>query len=276
MKVWLNGRILDEARAVIAATDPGVLYGWGVFEVLRTYGGAPFRLDDHLERVRRSAKAFTVPVPRADYAAAIRSLCRANRLPDAYVRLTFTRGGAALIQVKPLPPAPKSGRVRVAPWVHDPEAPLHGHKTLNYLENYLVRNATRQAGDAETIFVDPDGCVLEGTVTNVFLVKRGSLVTPGLEGVLPGVTRKVVFEIAERIGVRVRQKRVKLDDLARADEAFLTNALIEVVPITAVAGIRIPGPGAVTARVAEAYRALTAGDRRPERGPSRWPSRASR
>ncbi len=261
MKVWLNGRILQEARAVIAATDPGVLYGWGVFEVVRTYGGKPFRLADHLERVRGSAKSFGVPIPRADYDAAIRALCRANRLPEAYVRLTFTRGGAALIQAKPLPPAPKSGRVRIAPWVHDPEAPLHGHKTLNYLENYLVRNATRQAGDAETLFVDPEGYVLEGTVTNVLLVKRGSLVTPGLEGILPGVTRKVVFELAKQLGIPVRPKRVKLMELARADEAFLTNALIEVVPVTAVGGRRIPGPGPITAKIAAAYRAST-----PKRG----------
>jgi branched-subunit amino acid aminotransferase/4-amino-4-deoxychorismate lyase len=257
MHVFLNGRIVPESRAFVGATDPAVLYGFGVFEVVHLYPGGPFRLRQHLARLRRSARRFGVKVPVVKFDQVIRSLCARNGLDEAYVRITLTAGGAHLILALPPPPKPPSGRVRMAAWSHDPRAPLHGHKTLNYLENYLVRNETRASGYAETLFRDLEGRLLEGTVTNLFLVKRGVLLTPRLRGILPGVTRMTVLEIAKRLRIPAREADLRERDLLAADEAFLTSTMSEVHPITAVERRPVRGPGPITERIAAAYRALT-------------------
>ncbi len=254
MHVSLNGRLLPESRAFVCATDKAVLYGHGVFEVVHVYGGKPFRLSDHLIRLRRTARRFKVRVPRVEFDRVIRALCAKNRLAEAYVRITVTEGGSLLIIALPPPPKPVSGRVRIAGWVHDPRAPLHGHKTLNYLENYLVRGETRAAGYADTLFRDLDGRLLEGTTSNLFIVKRGVLMTPRVRGILPGVTRKTVIEVARRLGIRVRETDIRERDLGGADEAFLTGTMLEVHAIR---------PGPVTRRIAEAYRARVTSFSRP-------------
>jgi branched-subunit amino acid aminotransferase/4-amino-4-deoxychorismate lyase len=266
--VWLDGRLVPARDARVPAVDRAVQYGFGLFEVLRAYRGAPFRLEDHLDRMARSARRFGLSgVPAAAVLRpAIRSLCSWNGLDDACVRVVLTAGdgtrrGSVIVLARRLDPVPpewyeRGARARVALWTRDPRAPLHGHKTLNYLENNLVRNESRAAGWAETLFLDPDGRVLEGSVTNVFLVSRGRLVTPGLEGVLPGVTRKVVLEIASRLRLPRAQRAVRVADLHRADEVFLTNALIEILPLTRLGTRRLKGPGPVTRRIAGEYRAL--------------------
>jgi branched-chain amino acid aminotransferase len=248
--VWLDGKFLPERRALVPATDPAFLYGHGVFEVTRAYGGVPFRLRDHLVRMKHSAQLFGVPFAVPDLEPAVRELCRRNRAPDAYVRITLSASGRLLVLVRPrrrLPSAwyRRGAEVMIAPWRRDPRAPLAGHKTLNYLENVRTHEEALRRGCADALYVGPRGELLEGCVTNVFLVRGGTLVTPRLgAGVLPGVTRKVVTEIE-----RVRERTVRLKELWKADEVFLTNALIEILPVGK--------PGPVTRRVAEAYRRLT-------------------
>ena len=245
--VWLDGRYRRERQATLPATDPGPLFGHGVFEVTRAYGGVPFRLGDHLARMGRSAKRFRIPFrpPRLD--PVVRELCRRNRVSDAYVRVTLTAGGHLLVIVRKRRPLPAAwyrngARVMIAPWRRDPDAPLAGHKTLSYLDHVLTQREARRRGFADALLVSTRGDLMEGCASNLFLVKSGRIVTPPLgPGILPGVTRKVIMELA-----RVRERRVLPGGLGKADEAFLTNALIEVLPIGR--------PGPVTRRLARAYR----------------------
>jgi branched-subunit amino acid aminotransferase/4-amino-4-deoxychorismate lyase len=262
MNVWIDGRITPAARATVSALDPAMHIGSGLFEVMRAYDGVPFLLDRHLARMRRSARKFKLRVPHGDVTLkrGVIALLRANKLRSAYVRLTLTGGGAFMIRAEPLPRLPaawyrKGAAVDFAPWRRDPRAPLYGHKTLNYLENVLTLERAREKGLADYLFLSTDGSVLEGCVTNVFLVSRGRLVTPALEGILPGVTRDEVIRIAKSLKIPVAERRVLPRDLEQADEVLLTNALIEVLPISRVGTRRIGLPGPVTQSLMAGYRA---------------------
>jgi branched-subunit amino acid aminotransferase/4-amino-4-deoxychorismate lyase len=247
--VWLNGAFFPEEKAMIPATDRGFLQGRGIFETLRTYDGSPFRLEDHVARMKASAARFKFPFRDADFESVIRELGQRNRLRDAAVRLTLSAEGRLLISAKarnPLPPAwyEKGAEVMVVPWRRDARALVAGHKVTSYLENILVHNEAMERGCADALFVGLKGELLEGAVTNIFLVVKGRLVTPRLAGILPGITRKVVMEL-----VPVKERTVHLKELWKADEAFLTNALIEVLPVGK--------PGPIGRKIAEAYRDLT-------------------
>ncbi len=264
MKIWVNGRLVASATPVVAATDPAVLYGFGLFEAMRAYGGVPFRLEDHLLRLRASARHFGLRVPHADLPRAIASVCRANRLPDAYIRLTLTGGGTLSVMARALDiPSPREYRegasIGVAPWRHDPRAPLFGHKTLNYLENVRTRAAGRAAGFADTLMLGPDDTLLEGCASNIFMVRGGDLLTPSTAlHILPGVTRGVVLQIAGRLGLRTGGRRLVLADLGRADEVFITGSTMEIVPVARLGSKRVGGgrPGPVTRLLAMAYRSV--------------------
>lgn len=246
-QVWLDGKYLPEDRATIPATDPGFLHGRGLFEAIRAYGGVPFRLEDHVERMRKSAEHFRIEFKPPDLGKVVGELCRRNQAQDAYVRLTLSGKGRLLVIVRKRVPYPeewyrKGAEVMIAPWRRDPRSPLVGHKTLSYLENVLTHEEAYRRGCADALYVGLRGELLEGCVTNVFLVIRGKIVTPRLaQGILPGVTRKVVMELA-----KVRERKVRVKELWKADEAFLTNALIEVLPV-----VKPPGP--VTRRIMDAY-----------------------
>jgi branched-subunit amino acid aminotransferase/4-amino-4-deoxychorismate lyase len=247
--VWLDGRFLPEEKALIPATDRAFLHGRGLFETLRTYRGIPFRIDDHIARLKASAARFRIPFRAADFDAVIRELCRRNRLHDAAVRLTLSAEGRRLITVRPRKPLPaawyrKGSKVTVVPWRRDPRAVLAGHKVTSYLENVLVHELAVEGGFADALYQGLKGELLEGSVSNIFLVVNGKLVTPRLSGILPGVTRSVVLGLA-----KVKERTLSLKELRKADEAFLTNALIEVLPIGR--------PGPVGRKIAEGYRELT-------------------
>jgi len=260
----LNGKIVSADRALLPATDPAVQYGLGLFEVTRAYRGIPFRLRDHLARMKRSARLFGLKwkySPRF-VEDQVRQLCRQNKLEEAYVRVTLTGGGFAILRTRPLERPPegwyrRGARVIIAEFRRDPSAPLYGHKTLNYLENVLTRDRARALGAADALLVGPGNELLEGCVTNVFLVKRGRLVTPSLENhILPGITRGVVLDLAARAEIRVEERVVYAGELHTAEEIFLTNALLEAVPITQLGTRRIADVGPVTMRLMRDYRRL--------------------
>lgn len=258
-RVWLDGRFLPEAKALVPATDPAFLYGRGVFEVVRGYDGVAFRLEDHVARLRASARRFGIRFRAPDLARVIRELCVLNRAPDAYVRLTLSAGGRLLVIARPRRPLPaawygKGAKVLFARWRRDPRAPLVGHKTLNYLENVLSHDEALRRGRADMIYRGLKGEILEGCVSNVFGVRGGKILTPPLrQGILPGVTRKVVMELA-----RVKERTLYARDLERADEAFLTNSLVEVLPLGP------PGPvtSSLMGRYSEAVHAYLRSRRR--------------
>lgn len=247
--VWLDGSFVAEEGALVRASDRGFLHGRGLFETLRGYGGVPFRLPDHLERMAASAERFRIPFKAPPLEPVIRELCMRNQCEEASVRITLSADGHLLVTArrhKPVPAAwyEKGAEVMVAPWRRDPRAPLVGHKTLNYWEGILTHEEAAERGCADALYVGLRGELLEGCVTNVFLVVKGKLVTPALPGILPGITRRVVMELAT-----VRERRVRLKELWKAEEAFLTNSLVEILPITR--------PGILTRRIMQAYHALT-------------------
>jgi D-amino acid aminotransferase len=303
----LNDRLVAAARATIPALDRGFLYGDGLFETLRTYGGEPFGLAAHLARLRRSARVFrmTVPVSPAHWEPRIRRLLRANGLDtvDAAVRLTVSRGAAPFGIVPPrgirpttlllttsldprLPRAQQTGvRVCYFPF-RVVTARLAGHKTLHYLPAVLGKMVARRRAAWESLYLDADDHVLEGTTSNVFIVRRGAVLTPPLHGVLPGVTRQTIATVARRCGLRLTERAITTRDLAAADEAFLTASTIEVLPIVRVERTRIGTgrPGPVTRTLQAAYtvhvqrtlaaqRARAAPDAATTRGRARPPSR---
>ena len=273
--VYLNGRLVDENRAVVSALDRGLLYGDGLFETMRAYAGRVFRLEAHRERRARAARALRIPI-EVDASAAERAL-QANRLEDAYVRITVTRGihggdlgldtGAPptlLVQARKFHSYPKTLYARgmalsLADAVRPTRSLVGRHKTLNYLENLLARDAAKRGGADETLFLDERGFVAECSASNIFFVRRGALLTPDASmNILPGITRAVVIELARAAGIRVKEGRFRLAELKRADEAFLTNSLMELMPVREIAGATIGRgvPGAVTTALAAAYRRL--------------------
>ncbi len=245
--VWLDGKILPQEKALLPAVDPAFLYGHGVFEVVRGYDGVPFRLRDHMERMRQSARRFRIPFHPPDLGPVVTELSRRNRATDAYVRVTLSAMGHLLVMVRPRRPLPASwyergARLLLAPWRRDPRAPLVGHKTLNYLENVLSHEEALRRGYADMLYLGPREEILEGCVSNIFLVFGRKIVTPPLgQNILPGVTRKVVMELAH-----VSERVVRRREMRKADEVFITNALIEILPIGR--------PGPITRGLAAAYR----------------------
>lgn len=247
--VWLDGRFLPEDQALIPATDPGFLHGRGVFETLRAYAGVPFRLADHLDRLAASAAHFKIAAARPDLDGVIRELCDRNALPDAAIRITLSAGGHLLVTARRREAPPEAwmrdgAEIMLAPWRRDLRAPLAGYKTLSYLENVLTHEEARRRNCVDALYVGLRGELLEGCVTNIFLVVDGRLITPRLvPGILPGVTRRAVLELE-----KTRERTVRAKDLLKtAEEAFVTNSLLEIVPI-----LKPPGP--VTLRIMEAYR----------------------
>ncbi len=260
--VSLNGKILREDRARIPVTDPATAYGFGLFEVTRGYNGIPFLLGDHVARMKKSARSFGLALPMLppQIDGEIRKLCRKNRASDAYIRLTLTGGGNFLIQARQRQQLPgrwneKGANLLLAKSRKDPTNFLAGHKTLNYLENVLTRDGARRKGAVDAIWLGTGGEVLEGCVSNIFFVSKNQLVTPELHaGILPGVTRKMILKTARRCGIHVREEKVFPSIFDQASEIFITNALVEVMPVTRMEGKKVGGIGPVTLQLQREYR----------------------
>lgn len=262
--VYFDGAIVDEAAARIPIDDPAVLWGIGLFEVARGYGGRAFRLERHLERLRRSAAALGLDARVPPLDDVVSELFRRNGLHDGAIRVIWTAGGHLAVTVKDFPRQPRAfydegAPVRIAPWRRDPRHPLAGHKTLNYYANMIDRQRAWDEGAVDTVYLDPAGEVQEGTRSNLFAVRGGALLTPRCEsGILPGITRETILEIATAQGVPLEETAITLATIASADEVFVTSTLMEVVPVRRVDTIDIPAPGPVTQRIASGFHALVA------------------
>lgn len=280
MKVYLNGSIVDDDQALIPASDRGVLFGDGVFETMRAYGGKPFRVDRHLQRLRQGCRELRINgVPAdEDLREAVSELYRLNVVSgDAYVRITVTggrfdgnrtleRSGApgVYIVVKPFEGYPlefyrRGVRVVVSSVRTNPGSPLSRIKSNNYLGNLMAKQEARDRGADDAVMLNATDHLAEGTSSNLFLVRRGRVLTPAVEcGLLPGITREAVLELCEERGMPCETGRFVLQDLLGADEAFFTVSTGEIVPIAEVEGtpigFRCPGP--ITGRLTDAYRAL--------------------
>ncbi len=278
MKIYLDGKFVDSADAKVSVFDHGLLYGDGVFEGIRLYGGNIFRLEEHLERLEYSAKAsmLKLPLTRAELSEATCETCRQNGLTDAYIRLVVTRGVGDLGLAPWLCPKPSlfimASKISLYPQEYydnglaivtvptrriNPAALPPTIKSLNYMNNILGKIEAKQFGALEAIMLNDQGYVAECTGDNLFIVHKGAILTPAAsQGALKGITRDAIFDIAAEIGVPMREANLTRYDVWCADECFLTGTAAEVIPVVKLDG-RIIGdgkPGSVTARVLEAFR----------------------
>ena len=268
LKVWLNGELLRAEDVKISVYDHGLLYGDGVFEGIRSYGGRVFQLDRHLQRLYASAEAIRLAIPftAEQLNQAIYQTMQANSQSDAYIRLVVTRGPGDLgldpnktnapvvfiitdrIALYPREMYEKGMTVITAKTVRTPPQSLNPRvKSLNYLNNILAKIEANEAGASEAVMLNYDGYVSECTGDNIFLVRAGTILTPPVDaGILEGITRRCVIGLANENGIDVEQANLLPDDLYGADECFLTGTAAEVVPVTridrSVIGTGQPGP----------------------------------
>lgn len=251
-KVFLNDDLIDVGDARIRATDSGFLYGAGLFETMRSRDGTVFRLEDHLDRLAASARALSISYPyeKAYLRAAIARLLQANELTEARLRLTVTNGPLAqpeeqrkptlLITAtafRPYPPEYYGNGVLVilCPFRQNPTDPTCGHKTTCYYPRLLALDLAHRKRAAEALWFTTDNRLAEGCVSNVFLVKNSILCTPPLETpVLPGIARQTIREAAQQQSLDVAERDLFIDDVLDADEIFLTNVVMEVLPVVGV------------------------------------------
>ena len=265
VKIALDGEIFELEEATLAVSERGFLYGDGIFETIRLYGGRAFGAERHLSRMTRSAKFLSLPEPNPDLFTIAEELSRLNGHHDGAARITLTRGNAAaplrpdqsaakpttLVTTRALPPGLEAtqhdgvpGRTLPYPLRAEGLA-LQNHKTINYLPSLL---ALRDVPAGETPIIETTvGNLSEAATSNLFWVKERTLYTPSLSmGALPGIARELVIELAAEASVEVCEVAKTKSALLNADEAFLTNSIIEVTPLTSLDGEEIatgvPGP----------------------------------
>lgn len=272
----IDGEFLAPEEAKVSVYDRGFLYGDSVFETIRTYGGEPFALDQHLARLERSAErvAIALPLPRPELALEIRRAVRAARNPESYVRAMITRGSGPLgldpglaarplrvVLVEPLSPLPaafyRDGvKVITVQTRRATDEAAQGAKVSNYLASLLAIRDARAVGAHEALILNAAGEVLEGTTSNLFVVDQGALLTPPEAGILAGITRAHVLELAGELGIPVRVETLPADRVTGAAEVFITSTLREIVPVVQVDDRRIGAgvPGPVTRALHTAFR----------------------
>ncbi len=290
-QVWLNGKLVSAAEAAVSVFDHGLLYGDGVFEGIRIYGGRVFKLASHLHRLFNSAKAIrlTIPYNRDELAQATRDLVAANDRTDGYIRRCVTRGVGTLglnpffcdspsvfiiadkIALYPAELYENGMAVIIASTIRNHPGALSPRiKSMNYLNNILAKIEALDAGVMEAVMLNHQSFVAECTGDNVFIVRRVKdgprLVVPPLHaGLLEGITMRTVIDLAAEAGIGTERADLTRYDLYTADEMFLTGTAAEVVPVTKVDG-RVIGdgkPGQVTRQLIKAFRNLVA-DQAPE------------
>lgn len=279
-KVYIDGTLYPKSEARISVFDHGLLYGDGVFEGIRVYSGRIFRFAEHMDRLYESAEVIKLQIPlsREELEQAVVDTVKANGMSDAYIRLVVTRGEGDLgidpkkcsrssiiiivdkIQLydeklykEGIPIITASTR-RISPDMISQRV-----KSLNYLNNIIAKMEANLAGVPESLMLSADGYVCECSADNIFIVKRGELLTPSPEfPILLGVTRAVVMEIAVRKGVPVRELPLTLHDVYVADECFLTGTGAELIPVIFIDRRKIGSgkPGPVTGMLLEEFQSL--------------------
>jgi branched-chain amino acid aminotransferase len=276
--VYLDGHFVPKEQALVSVFDHGFLYGDGIYETMRAYGGKLFLLKKHLARLKRSAAAIslTLPLPLEKIGEALDESLHVNKLQEAYVRLHISRGPGEIgldpvlcvaptmvIVSKPFRDYPVEYYKRgvslaiVKTRRNHPLALDPAIKGTNFLNNVLAKIESLRAGAYEGLMLNWKGYVAEGTISNVFMVKRGVLYTPHMDtGILEGVTRDLVLRLAKKKKVPLKETLLRPRSLFAADECFITNTTMEIMPVTMIdkkpVGNGRPGP--VTAALHEAYK----------------------
>lgn len=281
MKIYLDGKWVPKEKAVVSIFDHGLLYGDGVFEGIRSYHGRVFKLKEHVDRLFESAHTLmlNIPLTRQEMMDVVTKTLQVNHLKDAYVRLVVTRGVGDLgldprkcpkptifcitdkIKLYPDSLYKKGLAIISVPTTRNlPEAVNPQIKSLNYLNNILAKIEAINSGYEEALMLSSTGYVSECTGENIFVLKNDELLTPPpYVGVLRGITRQCVMDLARELGLAVREEVFTRHEVYNADEVFLTGTAAEIVPIVKV-DERVIGtgkPGIVTAKLLKAFRALT-------------------
>ncbi|GFN22015.1 branched-chain-amino-acid transaminase [Thermanaeromonas sp. C210] len=279
--IYLDGRFVDEEEAKVSVFDHGLLYGDGVFEGIRAYNGRVFKLKEHIIRLFESARhiALEPGLTREEMMDVVLETCRRNNLHDAYIRLVVTRGRGDLGLdprkcPKPLVFCIASGiqlypaelyergleLVTVATRRNIPDALDPRIKSLNYLNNILAKIEATRAGAPEGLLLNREGYVAEATGDNIFIVKDGHLYTPpAYIGLLEGITRNTVMELARTLGIPAEERVFTRHDIYTADECFLTGTAAEVIPVVKLDNRPIGDgrPGPITRKLINSFRELT-------------------
>ncbi|WOF16304.1 branched-chain-amino-acid transaminase [Methanoplanus sp. FWC-SCC4] len=283
MIIYLDGEFVPREEAKVSVFDHGLLYGDGVFEGIRAYGGRVFRLHEHLDRLYDSAKTIDLDIgmTKDEMSKAVLETLRRNELSDAYIRLVVTRGVGDL----GLDPRKCSkptifiiatgwgamygdlyekglSAVTVSVRRNPADALPPNVKSLNYLNNILAKIEANYKGGDEAIFFDTNGYVAEGSGDNIFVVKNGTMFTPHTLNNLRGITRLVLLEIAGEMGIPVREQNLGYFDLYSADEVLVTGSAAEIAPVTVIDGRKIGTgkPGPFASQLVEAFRTKTNGE----------------
>ena len=283
LQIYINGALYDKEDAKISVYDHGLLYGDGVFEGIRSYGGKVFRLDEHLDRLWNSAKAIILEIPmtKAEMAKAIYDTLEVNKIKDGYIRVVVTRGAGSLgldpnrcsnpqviiitdhISLYPAELYERGLEIITVSTVRNHPAALSPRiKSLNYLNNILAKIEGVQAGCIEALMLNCKGEVAECTGDNIFIVRQSRLLTPPLDAcILEGITRDVVIDLARQAGIAVLETPLTKHDVYIADECFLTGSAAEVVPVVKVDSRTIGSgkPGSMTRDLMARFHKLTRG-----------------
>jgi branched-chain amino acid aminotransferase len=278
--IFMNDRLVPEDEARVSVFDHGLLYGDGVFEGLRSYSGRVFRLDAHIDRLWASARAICLEIPmtKEAVAKAVIDTLAANKLTDGYIRLVVTRGAGSLgldpnrtknpqviviadtISLYPAEFYSQGLKIVTAATQRVQSAALSPRiKSLNYLNNIMAKLEGLRAGCVEALMLNHKGEVAECTGDNVFVVRSGKLLTPPPDaGILEGITRNAVMELAHAAGIDCREATLTRHDLYTADECFLTGTAAEVIPVVDIDGRTIGAgtPGPITARLTADFHKL--------------------
>jgi len=279
-KVWINGKLFDKNDAKVSVYDHGLLYGDGVFEGIRVYSGKVFRLEEHVDRLYDSAKHIwlEIPIPRERTIEAVQQTVKANDKHDGYIRLVVTRGAGTLgldpnrtsdpqvivicddISLYPSELYEKGLEVVTAATIRNHHNALNPRiKSLNYLNNILAKIEAIRAGCLEAIMLNAQGEVAECTGDNLFLVKKGLLMTPPLAaGILEGITRNAVIDLAHAAKIPFRERSLTRHDVYAADECFLTGTAAEAIAVVKADGRAIGSgkPGPIARQLRERFQAM--------------------
>ena len=282
LQIYIDGTWYPKAEAKVSVFDHGLLYGDGVFEGMRSYGGKVFRMQEHLDRLYDSARAIhlTIPMPPDELAAAVYKTLELNHLTDGYVRLVVTRGVGDLglnpylcpkasiiiiadkINLYPAKLYDEGMEIVTASTVRNHPASINPRiKSLNYLGSILAKIEGLQAGFNEALMLNLNGEVAECTADNIFLIKQGRIATPHVNaGILDGITRRAVIELAQQAGIPVAETTLTRHDVYVADECVLTGSAAEVIPVLKVDSRPIGNGqvGPITKQLIAAFKALVA------------------
>jgi branched-chain amino acid aminotransferase len=259
--IYINNKLVPKSKAVVSVFDHGFLYGDGVYETLRAYKGVVFKIEEHIERLFRSASMINLKIPktRDEIKIAIYKTIRANRYNEAYIRISISRGPGTIgldpelcskptlviisntLREYPLQYYQKGVKVAVVNVRRNFKDALNPRiKSLNFLNNILAKIEAKNKGAYEAIMLNYRGYIAEGTITNIFFVKNNVLCTPEIDvGILDGITRRIILDIAKELKIKTKEGKFTRKDIHNAQEVFISNTTMEIMPVSEVDDIKI-------------------------------------